>query len=233
MPSRHLLVAAPACAALLLTGCGSSTGSSGTTSSTAITAGDTTCDVATTQFTSGKLTFDVSNAGKDTTEVYVYGKGSGSAYDKVVGEVENIAPGTSRSFSVSVGSGDYEVACKPGQKGDGIRTTITVAAEGGSASTSTAYDREVDIEVSATAVTGFAPFAGQAGEKVEIKLENKGTETIEELELLDPSGAVLGVITDVAAGKDGEVIVTLGAAGTYSYKLERASGDQKGTFTVA
>jgi iron uptake system component EfeO len=45
----------------------------------------------------------------------------------VVTEKEHIGPGTQARFSVSLKPGEYEIACKPGEKGSGIRQTITVA----------------------------------------------------------------------------------------------------------
>ena len=42
-------------------------------------------------------------------------------------EKENIGPGICYELTVQVEAGEYEVACKPGMTGDGIRTTVTVA----------------------------------------------------------------------------------------------------------
>jgi iron uptake system component EfeO len=45
----------------------------------------------------------------------------------VLGEVENITPGLTRSLKVELARpGTYETACKPGMKGDGIRADFTV-----------------------------------------------------------------------------------------------------------
>ncbi len=99
-------------------------GSSGPTYT--VKASDDSCVVSKTALPAGSATFQVTNAGSEVTEVYVYGK-EGGAFTKVVGEKENIGPGTSQSFSVDLSSGTYEVACKPGMKGDGIRTRITVS----------------------------------------------------------------------------------------------------------
>ena len=44
----------------------------------------------------------------------------------VVAEVENIGPGTSRDMTADLAPGTYEIACKPGQTGDGIRAQLTV-----------------------------------------------------------------------------------------------------------
>jgi iron uptake system EfeUOB component EfeO/EfeM len=91
-----------------------------------VTAGDSSCAVAKTSLAPGKTTFAVHNDGSKVTEVYVYAK-SGSGFTKTVEEAENIGPGTSRDLTVDLSAGTYEVACKPGMTGDGIRTRITVA----------------------------------------------------------------------------------------------------------
>lgn len=88
----------------------------------AITSTQTACEVAQTQLTAGKHTFSVDNKGSQVTEVYVYAPG-----DKVVTEKEHIGPGTQARFSVTLKAGDFEVACKPGETGSGIRQKITVA----------------------------------------------------------------------------------------------------------
>lgn len=103
-------------------GCSDSSGGAGGTSVSVVST-DTECKAATTSLPAGKHTFDVANEGSSVTEVYVYGDG-----DKVIGEVEDIGPGTRRKLTVELDSGSYELACKPGQKGDGIRVPLTVTA---------------------------------------------------------------------------------------------------------
>jgi iron uptake system component EfeO len=90
----------------------------------AVTATDSECRVATTALDAGAHTFEVRNGGGQVTEVYVYGPG-----DKVIGERENIGPGTTARFGVTLSPGTYQVACKPGQKGSGIRQAVTVSAK--------------------------------------------------------------------------------------------------------
>jgi iron uptake system component EfeO len=46
--------------------------------------------------------------------------------DRVMGEVENIAPGLSRELHVELPAGTYETACKPGMVGKGIRGGLKV-----------------------------------------------------------------------------------------------------------
>lgn len=122
--SRPVTAAAGALLLVTIAGCGSTSSESGTTTYD-VKAGDTTCALDKTTFAAGTVAFKVENTGSDVTEVYVYGKVAG-AFTKIMGEVENIGPGTSRTFTVSLRPGRYQVACKPGMSGDGIRTDITV-----------------------------------------------------------------------------------------------------------
>jgi iron uptake system component EfeO len=102
--------------------CGSDNPGSGNAgSSIEVKATDTECAVAPTQAPAGTVTFKITNNGTAVTEFYVYGEG-----DKVLGEVENIAPGLSREFRVDLAAGTYETACKPGMTGNGIRGAFTV-----------------------------------------------------------------------------------------------------------
>jgi uncharacterized cupredoxin-like copper-binding protein len=216
----------------VLAACGSSDEGS-SADAIGIEAGDTTCKVATTELASGKHTFEVKNTGKDVTEVYVYGK-DGDDFNKVIGEVENIAPETSRDFPVTLGGGEYEVACKPGQKGDGIRTKLTVS--GDEAGADEAYDREVEVEATDFAFKGLDGFNAKVGEKIEFKLANKSATNEHELEIFGPDGKELGEIGATKPGADGEVILELATAGTYTYKSgigdDEAKG-MKGTFAVS
>jgi iron uptake system component EfeO len=223
----------PVAVALALAGCGASSSSTGSLKQSAdVKAGDSTCELSTKAFTTGTISLNVTNVGNDTTEVYVYGKGSSGSFDKVVGEAENIAPGTSRTFEVKAGGGTYEVACKPGQKGDGIRTAMEVS--GDAAKADTRYDREVDVQAKDDGFTGLTGFTAKVGEKIEFKLKNQGTKR-HELEVFGPDGKVIGEIGPTEPGKDGEVILTLAVAGTYTYEsgiADDAAKGLKGTFTV-
>ena len=116
-----LLAALSVPAALALGGC--TAAEEGTTGDAIpVRATDTTCEVARTEAPAGTVEFTVTNAGSKVNEFYVYAEG-----DRVVGELENIAPGLTRSFRVDLSEpGTYETACKPGMVGDGIRATFTV-----------------------------------------------------------------------------------------------------------
>ncbi len=87
-----------------------------------VAASDTACEVSTATANAGNLTFEVTNKGNKVTEFYLYAEG-----DRIMGEVENIAPGLTRKLNVEVAdAGTYQTACKPGMAGDGIRGPFTV-----------------------------------------------------------------------------------------------------------
>ncbi|MFS0885539.1 iron uptake system protein EfeO [Aeromicrobium sp. 179-A 4D2 NHS] len=74
------------------------------------------CEVSAAKAESGTLTFDVTNDGSKVTEFYLLD----SDQLRIVGEVENIAPGTSRTLTVQAQPGEYYTECKPGMVGDGV-----------------------------------------------------------------------------------------------------------------
>jgi iron uptake system component EfeO len=210
LPALLCLLAAPVLAA-----CGDSSPASGPAVS--VEASDDACRVGATTLEAGPVTFEVTNKGSKVTEVYVYGEKDG-AFDTIVGEVENIGPGTSRDLSVNLGGGTYEIACKPGQTGDGIRTRVTVDGDAAGDTGEPAYDREIEMTVAAAGLTGLDGAAAKAGETIEFKLQNN-TDGSRELEIVDPSGKVVAEV-DVAKGAEGEVIVELAGAGAWTVKVE-------------
>lgn len=118
--TRNILTVALAVLALVTTGCTSK--GSDATSTIEVVSTDTECRVAQTQAPAGTITFDVRNDGTDVTEFYLYGADGSD----VVGEVEDIGPGLTRSMVVEVTAGAYVTACKPGMTGDGIRAGFAV-----------------------------------------------------------------------------------------------------------
>lgn len=200
-----------------------------------ITSSESTCSVAKKAFTSGdKVTFAVNNSGKDVTEVYVYGKGSSDAFDQVVGEVENIAPSTSRDFTVTLTGGDYEIACKPGQKGDGIRTSIEVSGEAPAPVASS--DRAVSFTATDKGFLGLQAFSAKVGERIAFTLVNASAGKPHEFEVFGPDGKAIGEVGPTAPGKGGEVVLELKVAGTYTYEsgiADDADKGLKGSFTVS
>lgn len=219
------LAVSTATLALVLAACGSNQASG---SAVKIVASDTACDVADTDLPAGETTFKIENKGDDVTEVYVYAPG-----DKIVTEKENIGPGTSVNLTVDLAAGKYEIACKPGQKGDGIRQDIKVSGEGGKA-LETEYDREIEFKAKDFAFEGLSGFSAKKGEAIEFKMENEGPSE-HEFEVFLPNNEVLGEIGPTKQGAEGEVVLKFEEAGTYTYICDidgHKDLGMKGTFEV-
>ncbi|MGA9595375.1 MAG: cupredoxin domain-containing protein [Acidimicrobiia bacterium] len=121
--TRRTLFAALAFMSLAVSSC---TSNGDATTTVEVVSTDKECRVAATQAPVGTITFDVRNDGNDVTEFYLYDEDGA----KVVGEVENIGPGVTRSMVVEAVVGSYETACKPGMAGDGIRAAFEVVDTG-------------------------------------------------------------------------------------------------------
>ncbi len=101
-----------------------------------VAASDTECVLSRTEVPTGTVEFAVTNGGSAVTEFYVYGDG-----ERVLGEVENIGPGLTRTVHIELPEpGTYATACKPGMVGDGIRGELTVT---GSSAAPTSEDPDL------------------------------------------------------------------------------------------
>ncbi len=112
-------------AALTLAGCGLTQSNDGD-GKISVTSSDDACEVSTAEAPSGNLSFSVTNDGSKVTEFYLYG----SDGLRIVGEVENIGPGLTRDLVVRAVPGDYVTSCRPGMRGQGIRSDFTVNDSG-------------------------------------------------------------------------------------------------------
>ncbi|MFF4596040.1 iron uptake system protein EfeO [Amycolatopsis sp. NPDC001319] len=151
-------VSAGATLAALVSACGGAPPSAANGTPAApitVTASDSACQVSATSAPAGNLTFQIANHGTKVTEFYLYGDG-----DRIMGEVENIAPGLTRRLIVEIADGGtYQTACKPGMAGAGIRGPFTVtggAAKGTDANAQLAeaargYARYVSVQTGAFA----------------------------------------------------------------------------------
>ncbi|KQX30502.1 peptidase M75 [Streptomyces sp. Root63] len=139
-PVRFSAVATVAAVTALtaVTGCAEKTDAGGD-GAVKVTATDTSCEVSKRTFPSGHLQLAVENKGSKVTEVYVL-----YPDDRIVTERENIGPGTKANITAEIKAGSYEIACKPGMKGDGIRQKVE--ATGGKA---VKRDPELDAAVAA------------------------------------------------------------------------------------
>ncbi|MGP4011511.1 iron uptake system protein EfeO [Streptomyces sp. 4N124] len=122
-PARlSVITAATAVAALTaLTGCTEKGGSDSGDNVINVTATDDKCEVSKNEVPAGHVELAIENKGSKVNEVYIL-----FPDDRVVTERENIGPGTKQRVTAEVKAGDYQIACKPGMKGDGIRQDIKV-----------------------------------------------------------------------------------------------------------
>lgn len=104
---------------------------------------DDACTVSANTAASGPVTFEITNAGQRVTEFYLL------ADDglRIVGEVENIAPGAVRTLTLVGQPGAYFTICKPGMVGDGIGKapfTITGDVQTAAAEDAAAHQAAID-----------------------------------------------------------------------------------------
>ena len=124
-PRIPLTVIAVTATAIALAGCVAKD-AVGSADALTVTSDDRTCGVSAATASSGTLAFDVHNAGTHVTEFYLLA----SDGLRIVGEIENIAPGATRTLTVTAQPGDYLTLCKPGMVGEGIgRAAFTVTGD--------------------------------------------------------------------------------------------------------
>ncbi|MFF4286234.1 iron uptake system protein EfeO [Streptomyces sp. NPDC001633] len=139
--SSAVAALAAATAVTAVAGCAAKNdGKGGGKGAVKVTATDSSCELSAKEFPAGHVQFSVENKGSKVTEVYVYAPG-----DRIVTERENIGPGTNAEITAEIKAGSYEIACKPGMKGSGIRQKVTVSGK----STAAKRDPKLDAAVAA------------------------------------------------------------------------------------
>jgi iron uptake system component EfeO len=114
-------VGAAACLVAGLAACGKDGAAGPTAGDVAVTATDSSCQLARTELAAGVTKFVIQNNGGKITEFEVLQGG------RILGEVENLSPQTSRNVSIELAEGTYDGVCKPGMAGTGIKSTFTVS----------------------------------------------------------------------------------------------------------
>ncbi|MFD7069301.1 iron uptake system protein EfeO [Streptomyces sp. NPDC059913] len=119
---RFSVVTAAATVAALtaVTGCAQKSDGKGDKALEVI-AKDDSCEVSKKELPAGHIELAVQNKGSKVTEVYVL-----FPDDRIVAERENIGPGTKATITAEIKAGSYEIACKPGMKGHGIRQKLEI-----------------------------------------------------------------------------------------------------------
>jgi len=200
----------------------------------AVTGTNGACRIETVKVPAGKIAFEFTNTADDVNELYVL-KGDGD----VVGEVENVTTGTTRTLIADLPAGDYKVRCKPGQTGTGVTSRFAVTGSGGTAQAApdrvVAFDA-VDFSYQDLDLSGIA-----TGDTIRFEMTNGGTQP-HEFEVLGPDGEPVGEVAGVEPGSSGGATITFTESGGYAYQCilvdpastqEHADMGMKGTFTVA
>ncbi|BDH04066.1 MULTISPECIES: iron uptake system protein EfeO [Streptomyces] len=118
-----------------------------------VTAADSKCETSAKSVPAGQVTLKIENKGSRATEVEIV-----FPDDRIVSEKENIGPGTRYTLTAEVKAGSYEIACRPGMKGHGVRQKLDVTGSGKTAKRNPALDG---------AVAGYRQYAqDQADETV-------------------------------------------------------------------
>ncbi|MDF3297257.1 iron uptake system protein EfeO [Streptomyces tropicalis] len=140
MRAARLSVVTAAATAAALTALTACTAKGGAEKGQAIrvTAADSRCDTSTTAVPAGRVTLEIANKGSRATEVEIV-----LPDDRIVSEKENIGPGTTYTLTAEVKAGSYEIACRPGMKGHGIRQKLDVTGSGRAARRDPRLDRAV------------------------------------------------------------------------------------------
>ncbi|MFD4949571.1 iron uptake system protein EfeO [Streptomyces sp. NPDC058239] len=118
--SSVVTAAATVAALTAVTGCAEKSDGKGD-GAVQVVAKDDSCEVSKKKLPAGHIELAVQNKGSKVTEVYVL-----FPDDRIVAERENIGPGTKANITAEIKAGSYEIACKPGMKGNGIRQKIEV-----------------------------------------------------------------------------------------------------------
>lgn len=165
---RTGLVSAAVLASAGLTACtdnpsaaaGASDGSGGASADGPITVTitDDGCELSSTEFPAGQVTFAVTNTGSAPNEFEIL------ADDKlrIITEKENIGPGTSVDVTTALPEGEYYAACKPNMVGElkGVTKLTVTQGEGGAVDEDTA-------KLEADAITNYTAYIkDQVGQQV-------------------------------------------------------------------
>jgi iron uptake system component EfeO len=153
-------IAAAGALALILTGCVPNGALSKTSAaSIGVKASDTGCELSSSTAPSGPITFTISNSGSDVTELEIL------AEDRlqIVGEKENVGPGTTPSYVAQLEPGTYYTSCKPGMVGVGVGESKLVVTDSGVKVNANASEKKLIAQ----AVTNYVSYAkDQVGELV-------------------------------------------------------------------
>ncbi|MGW2641003.1 iron uptake system protein EfeO [Streptomyces sp. NPDC001348] len=103
-----------------------------------VTAADSRCDTSAKSVPAGQVTLRIENKGSKATEVEIVVPDG-----RIISEKENVGPGTKYTLTAEVKAGSYEIACRPGMKGHGVRQKLTVTGGSTAAKRNPQLDKAV------------------------------------------------------------------------------------------
>jgi iron uptake system component EfeO len=217
--SSLLALGALALAAVGLVACGGGAAVAGN-AGLSVEATDATCVPSVTSVPAGVRTIDIHNGGGKVTELYVYAPG-----DRALGEVENVGPGLTRHLTVNLPVGTFELACRPGMTGHGVRSTLTVTEAGSTAPVDPAVAQAVATyqagveQAAAELVAATTPFvaAVKAGDVAAAKALYAAARL--PYERIEPIGESLGDLDPRIDNRENDV--PAGTPFTGFHRLER------------
>ena len=142
----------------------------------------------------------------------------------------------SRDMTADLGHGTYEVACKPGQTGDGVRATLTVTGDADATASASASASGTPREIALVIETddqlaGATDSLGATGERIEFAVTNSGT-TSRVFEVKRPDGSVAGEV-DIDAGQGASLSIDLTVAGNWLLIVEGGATETETIATVS
>lgn len=216
-------------AAALLSAC-----SDGTATGAAVTGTEDACTIDNDTLEAGDVDFEFTNEGDDVSELYVR-NGDGD----MIGEVEDVEPGATRTLTVDLVAGDYQVNCKPGMTGKGLTSEFEVTGDGGTPLAEP--ERTITFDAVDFTYQDLDLSDITAGSTIRFEMLNTGDQP-HEFEVLDPGGEAVGEVGSTEPGETGGATMTLAAPGKYIYQcllIDPETGKKHsmlgmaGTFTVA
>jgi iron uptake system component EfeO len=111
MTIRPLIAALGVVAVLALAGCVPNAQPGGMLT---VAISDDACDVSAPTAAAGDVTFTLTNSGTDVNEFYVLAEDQ----QQVVGEKEDLVPGATADFTITLDAGTYYTGCKFQQAGE-------------------------------------------------------------------------------------------------------------------
>lgn len=170
-----------------------------------VTLTDAGCEPQEIETKAGPHTFEVTNEGSAAVTEWEVLKG-----DRILGEVENIIPNDTRSFSLTLKAGDYKTYCPGGSDNEGGTLKVTKAAAGGSGDSVTRDQAVTDYVTYVKAeadqlIADVGPFAAAVKAGDVAKAQQLFAGAREHYETIEPIAESFGDLDPAIDAREGDV----------------------------